>query len=62
MVDVLSKFFAFGVLIFYVCLIIAFLLWRAGRRLRESGKKRTRRSILGHCNLLRFFHHRTDAG
>jgi len=55
MSGVLSRIFVIGVLLFYTGLIIAYVLWKMGRRLRSSGKRSAPRGALQRSDARRIF-------
>ena len=61
MSEIVSGVFVIGVLLFYAGLVMAFLLWKLGRSLRSSGKKRPWPAILEHFSASRTFNHPFDA-
>lgn len=46
MTEIVSRVFVIGVLLLYIGLVMAFMLWNLGRWLRGSGKKRPRSAVL----------------
>ena len=46
--EVVSKLFVIGVLLFYMGLVVAFLLWWLGQRLGGPGKKAAMPPVLEH--------------
>jgi hypothetical protein len=61
MSEVLSRVFVIAVLLVYAGLVMGFLFWNLGRRLRGSGKKRAWPAILEHLSASRFFNRPYDA-
>jgi hypothetical protein len=61
MAEIFSQVFVIAVLIFYLGLLMGFLLWKLGRWLGSSGKKRAWPAILEHLSASRLFHPHYDA-
>jgi hypothetical protein len=61
MSEVVSTVFVIGVLLFYAGLVMVFLLWKLGRWLRGSGKKRPWPALLEHFSISRFSDRPSDA-
>ena len=61
MSEILSMVFVMGLFLVYAGVIVGFLLWNLGRRLRGSGKKRAWPTILEHLSVSRFFNRSYNA-
>ena len=59
--EIISRVFVVGVLLFYAGLVIAFVLWNLGRRLRKSEKGKERPDVLGRSVARRIFNRRFGA-
>jgi hypothetical protein len=60
MSEIVSRVFIIGVFLFYAGLVMVFLLWKLGRWLRRSGKKRAWPALLEHFSISRFSNRPSD--